>query len=408
MFTTRALNIIVLFFCCCNLTLTYGQSDEKQELEAKKNRLEQEIRQINKLLSQQQKKRSNILEELEDLDQKVRVRRELIKVTNQQANLITREINTNQNRISDLREELQELKDDYAAMINKSYRSKSQQSRLMFILSSEDFFQAYKRLKYMQQYAAYRKEQGEQIKEITEELQRLNKNLIAQRQEKETLIAENREIQRTLERELGMQKELINSIRKQEDVYAAQIKKKQREADAIDRQIEKLVREAIARSNKREGNEAKSSNFSLTEEARLVDKDFRANKGKLPWPVEKGVLKMRFGTQPHPVVRSVTIRSNGVRIATEAGASARSIFDGKVLAVQAIKGGNKAVLIQHGNYISVYNNLGKVYVKEGDNVATKQEIGQVFTSTTTNETLLKFMIYENNKIDNPANWIYRM
>src|SRR5690606_4454646 len=215
---------------------------------------------------------------------------------------------------------------------------------------------------------------------------------------------------------LNTQKSLISSIKAKENEYASQIRERQKESDAIDRQIDKLIREAIAKANannkettvdKREA-ASKASNFALTAEAKLIDTDFKSNKGKLPWPVEKGVVKMRYGKQSHPIVKSVTIQSNGVRIATESGSKARAIYRGKVIAVQAIKGGNKAVLIQHGNFISVYNNLSRVYVTEGQKVSTKQEIGEVFTSPSTNETVLKFMIYDNTKTDNPANWIYRM
>ena len=383
----------------------YSQSDEQEE-----------IQQFNTLLSQKRQEKTSVLEDVEDLDHKIKIRKELIKVTNQQASLISRQINNNINKISKLRDDLKELKSDYAEMIRKSYKNKSQQSRLMFLLSSEDFFQAYKRLQYMKQYTNYRKEQADEIQSKTKELQDLNNGLVVQREEKETLIAENKKEQTTLERELNSQKGLIASIKEKESEYASQIRKKQSQADEIDRQIDNLIREAIAKANAankettKETRESatKSSNFALTAEAKLVDTDFKANKGKLPWPVEKGVLKMRYGKQPHPIVKSVTIQSNGVRIATEAGSKARAIYRGKVLAVQAIKGGNKAVLIQHGNYISVYNNLGKVYVKEGDNVVTKQEIGEVFTSPSNNETVLKFMIYDNNHTDNPANWIYRM
>ncbi|EIJ38395.1 murein hydrolase activator EnvC family protein [Galbibacter orientalis] len=394
----------------------YSQSDEQKELEARKSRLQEEIQQFNTLLSQKRQEKTSVLEDVEDLDHKIKIRKELIKVTNQQASLISRQINNNINKISKLRDDLKELKSDYAEMIRKSYKNKSQQSRLMFLLSSEDFFQAYKRLQYMKQYTNYRKEQADEIQSKTKELQDLNNGLVVQREEKETLIAENKKEQTTLERELNSQKGLIASIKEKESEYASQIRKKQSQADEIDRQIDNLIREAIAKANAankettKETRESatKSSNFALTAEAKLVDTDFKANKGKLPWPVEKGVLKMRYGKQPHPIVKSVTIQSNGVRIATEAGSKARAIYRGKVLAVQAIKGGNKAVLIQHGNYISVYNNLGKVYVKEGDNVVTKQEIGEVFTSPSNNETVLKFMIYDNNHTDNPANWIYRM
>ncbi|WP_417443362.1 murein hydrolase activator EnvC family protein [Joostella sp.] len=393
-----------------------AQSEEQKELEARKSRLQEEIQQFNTLLSQKRKEKTSVLEDVEDLDHKIKIRKELIKVTNQQANLINRQINNNINKISKLRDDLKELKSDYAEMIRKSYKSNSQQSRLMFLLSSEDFFQAYKRVQYMKQYTNYRKEQADEIQSKTKELQRLNDGLVGQRKEKETLIAENRKEQASLEQELSSQQGLIATIKKKETEYANQIRDKQKQADKIDKQIDKIIRDAIAKANAankettKETRESatKSSNFALTAEAKLVDTDFKANKGKLPWPVEKGVLKMRYGKQPHPIVKSVTIQSNGVRIATEKGSKARAIYRGKVLAVQAIKGGNKAVLIQHGNYISVYNNLGKVYVKEGDNVITKQEIGEVFTSTSNNETVLKFMIYNNDHTDNPANWIYRM
>lgn len=395
---------------------TFGQSEEQLELEARKERLQDEITRFNRLLSQKKQEKTTVLEDVEDLDRKIRMRKELIKVTNDQTNLLSRQINNNINKISKLRDDLKELKVDYAEMIKKSYRSKSQQSRIMFLLSSEDFLQAYKRIQYMKQYTNFRKDQASQIQSKTTELQELNQGLVVQREEKESLIVENRKEQEALQRELNTQKGLISSIKAKESEYATQIRDRQKESDAIDRQIDNLIREAIAKANannkeapveKREA-ASKASNFALTAEAKLIDADFKANKGKLPWPVEKGIVKMRYGKQPHPIVKSVTIQSNGVRIATEAGSKARAIYRGKVIAVQAIKGGNKAVLIQHGNYISVYNNLSKVYVNEGDNVNTKQELGEVFTSPSSNETVLKFMIYDNTKTDNPANWIYRM
>ncbi|UOB16023.1 murein hydrolase activator EnvC family protein [Abyssalbus ytuae] len=397
---------VLLFFSVCPVTL--AQSSEQKELEAKRERLQEEIKQINSLLSQKRKEKTNILTELEDIDQKIRVRKELIKLTHRQANLIIKQINDNIKRIDNLRTDLKLLKEDYADMIRKSYKNNSHQSRLMFLLSSENFFQAYKRLQYIKQYTNYRKEQGLEIQEKTKELQQLNKDLVIQQKEKETLISDNKLAQKELEEELKTQRELITSIKAKESEYAAQIKKKQRESDAIDKQIDRLIEEAIAKSNKSSGGNTKSTNFALTAEAKLLDAGFKSNKGKLPWPVEKGVVIMGYGTQPHPVVKSVNIKSNGVRIATEEGSKARSVFEGKVLAVQIIKGGNKVVLVQHGNYISVYNNLSKVFVKEGDDVVTKQEIGEVFTSKINNETILKFMIYENNRTSNPANWIFQM
>lgn len=398
----------LFFIVACFVSLSsFAQTQEQKELEEKRERLQDEIKQIHNLLSQKRKEKSNILTELEDLDQKIRVRKQLIKLTNRQANLIIKQINDNIKRMDNLRTDLKNLKEDYGQMIRKSYKSKSNQSRLMFLLSSENFFQAYKRLQYIKQYTNYRKEQGKEIQDKTLELQNLNKDLFQQQKDKEQLIAENKVAQKVLENDLKIQKELIGSIKEKESEYAAQIKKKQRETDAIDKQIDKLIEEAIAKSNVASGN-TRSTNFTLTAEAKLVDADFKSNRGKLPWPVEKGVVVLGFGTQPHPIVKSVNIQSNGVRIATDEGSKARSVFNGKVIAVQIIKGGNKAVLVQHGNFISVYNNLSKVFVNEGDNVTTKQELGEVFTSKSSNETLLKFMIYENSKTQNPANWIYQM
>ena len=158
-------------------------------MEAKRERLLQEINDINRLLFAETKEKGNVLDQIEALDQKINVRQELIKVTNQQSNLLSRKINANIRNISKLKSDLNALKDDYAAIIQKSYQNKSQESRLMFLLSSENFFQAFKRLQYMKQYADFRREQGEQIVIKTEELTKLNQDLNSQRKEKERLIS---------------------------------------------------------------------------------------------------------------------------------------------------------------------------------------------------------------------------
>lgn len=385
----------------------FSQTNEQKELEAKRARLQEEIKNINSLLFKERKEKKSVLEQVEDLDRRISVRQQLVRVTNQQANLLTRQINSNLRKIRSLREELVLLKEDYAEMIRKSYKNRSQQSRLMFILSSNNFLQAYKRLQYLKQYTNYRKEQAQSIESKTKELQTLNTNLLSQRKEKERLVAENKKEQKALQQEKVSQTELLSTIKRNENQYAAQIRKKQRETAAIDRQIDNLIKAAITKSNQGKGN-ARSSKFALTAETRLVDKGFKANKGKLPSPLEKGVVVMGYGRQPHPIVKSVTIQSNGLRIATEKDANARSVYDGTVLAVQVVRGGNKVVLIQHGNFISVYNNLSRVYVKEGDKVTTKQDLGQVFTNPANGDTILKFSIYDNSKVENPSHWIYRM
>ena len=381
--------------------------DNRESLEKRRLELRREISRINELRISNQKKQRSVLGQVEDLNQQIRSTEDLIKVTNQQANLLTREINTNTAKIGRLRKELEELKEDYAKMIRRSYKSKSQQSRIMFLLSSKNFLQAYKRLQYMKQYTEYRKQQGEQIKANTVELQQLNSRLVKQKEEKEKLIAENRKTRAQLEENRKTQQALMATIKQREGQFASQIRQKQDEIDEIDRAIERMIRESIAKSNEESGSSARDT-YELTPAARALAADFANNKGKLPWPVRSGVVSMKFGKQPHPVVRSVTVNNNGVRIDTDEGGKARAVFNGTVSEVQAVKGANKAVMVRHGDYITIYNNLEKVFVKRGDQVVTEQEIGEVATSRTNGKTTLHFLLYKNSEKMDPADWIYQM
>lgn len=401
--------IIVLLCLFLSIPIANSQSNKQKELEAKRLKYQNELKQINALLFSDKKKEKSLVSLVEDLSYKVSVRRNLIKVTNDQANLLTREINANQNEISSLRDQLKELKESYAAMVVKSYKSKSEQSRVMFLLSSENFKQAYKRLQYIKQYANYQKEQGDLIKANTIKLQELNTDLLRQKKDKDKLVQENRQVKKQLEIELKEQEELMISIRKNLNTYASQAKKKQQEIDRIDREIDRLIREAIAASNKKAGKTSTSSSkFILTPEAKALARNFESNKGKLPWPVENGVVKVKYGTQPSPIDRTVTINSQGVKIATEKGTKVRAVFDGEVSQILVIPNANPVVMIRHGNYITVYKNMSKIYVKKGDKVSTKQEIGEVFTNKSNGETMLGFGVYKDSKTQNPASWLYRM
>lgn len=401
-----------------SLPTLQAQSKKQQELEARRQEILKEIKQYNLLLTTDKKKEKSVVSLVEDLNNKVRVRQNLIKITNDQANLLTREINTNQKEISSLREQLEELKKDYAAMVVKSYKSKSEQSRVMFLLSSDNFQQAYKRLQYIRQYTKYQEQQGEEIKAKTIQLQGLNTSLLQQKKDKDRLIEENRIAKRELEEDIKEQQELVTSIRKNLSNYASQIKTKQQEADRIDREIDRLIKEAIAEANKKADKSntstatKSSSGFALTPEAKALSANFESNKGKLSWPVEKGVVKTRYGTQPSPIDPSVTIQSSGVRIATEQGSKVRAVFQGTVTGIIASKTGNPTVLVQHGNYFTAYRNLSKIYVKKGDKVETKQNIGEVFTNTTEKETILIFSIYKvvsgSSQSQDPSGWIYQM
>lgn len=400
-----------LWTICCFLIISVATSQStsarQKALEEQKKRLQQEIKQINTILFSNIRKEKSVVSKVEDLDLKISVRSQIVKVNNQQANLLSRQINVNQRDITNLRSELKNLKKDYANMIVKSYKSKSSQNRLMFLFSSADFLQAYKRIQYMKQYANFRKKQGEEISEKTQTIQNLNKTLLDQKSIKEALVAENKIVQTTLMKERKFQQNLIRSIKSKSRSLTSEIKQKQRQSAAIDKEIERLIREAIAASNKLAGKASKNV-FALTPEAKLLAKNFVANKGKLPWPVEKGVVTQRFGTQPHPLVKTTMIKSNGVTIATNPKSKARAVFDGEVMAILSFKGSNPAVLIKHGNFITTYKNIAKVYVRKGEKVKSKQSIGEIFTHPQSGKTTLQFSVFNELKPQNPKNWIYKL
>ena len=391
---------------------TYAQTNEQKALEAKREQLEKEIGEINRLLFAEKKEKGNVLDQMEALDKKINVRQQLIRVTNQQSNLLNRQINANIRNISKLRDDLKILREEYATMIQKSYQNKSQQSRLMFLLSSENFFQAFKRMQYMKQYTQYRKDQGEQIMVKTDELTQLNVDLTNQRKEKDQLIATNNRAKAQLMKEMKSQKELLGSIRQNESKYASAIQKKKREARKIDQQIERLIRNAIAASNKKAGAgkvaKASSNKFILTPEATLVANNFSANKGKLIWPVEKGIKSQGFGVYKDAVYPGIKHQSNGVIITTDEGAMARAIFEGEVIAILSVPGGNKGVQIKHGNFISTYYNLSDLYVKKGDKVAIKAALGKIYTNRSNGQTRLKFYLYQDTSRLNPEEWVYQL
>src|SRR5690554_5413259 len=217
---------LAILICFVAVPATFAQVDKQKELEEKRQAILEEIKQINSLLFKTKKEEKSVLSQVEDINQRISATENLIRITNQQANLLTRNINSNIDKISTLRKELKVMKDDYAEMVQKSYKSKSQQSRVMFLLSSDNFLQAYKRVQYMKQYAAFRKKQGESIRVKTEELQKLNESLIAQKKTKQKLISENEVAKRQLTQERKAQQELVATLKKDESKYTAQIRQK--------------------------------------------------------------------------------------------------------------------------------------------------------------------------------------
>ena len=399
-------SFLILAFLLSAL-LVHAQKSTQKQLEEKKADIKKELKEINALLFTNKQNKAAVFSDVENLSYKIERKQELIKLTNQQINLLNQEIEDNSKFIEKLEKDLFEVKEAYKEMILKSFKSKSGKNRLMFILSSETFFQAFKRTQYIKQYSLFRKNQAKKIGLISAELKEIKKELLYKRDLKQGLLTKNRSTQKTLESEKKEAKNIISKLRNKEKKYKRNIIAKEKESQKIDKQINKLIREAIARSNKNKSSK-NSKGFNLTPEAKALAKKFELNKGKLPWPVSRGVVIQKFGTQSHPVVKTAKIKSNGIVIATEKSQKVKTVFEGSVLSVLQFRGSNPTVLVQHGNYITAYKNLSKVFVSKGDKVSSNQYIGEVFTNSSTGKSSIQFSIFQKTTPLNPLLWILKM
>lgn len=408
----------LLFFCFA--TPMWSQPPTQEELEQRKAKIQLEIQEKEKLLQSVKSKEKSVVGQLLIQKEKIGLKEKLIRTTEKQTKLLSNDIYINQLKINQLNRDLEQLRKDYAEMILKSYKSRSEQSRAMFLLSSQNFLQAYKRAQYMKQYASYRKMQGEEIKGKTKQLEEYNVKIGAQKSEKEKLIAENEKEKQELVKEKQEQEKIANQIKKEKGKITAEIKKKQAETKKIDAQIKKMIRDAIIAANKKTAAanvksnpkitaaEKKaiesSTNIVLTPEGKLVSDNFKANKGRLPWPVEKGVVSLGYGNQPHPVFKTIEVHNSGIEISTESGASARAVFSGEVIQIQQVTPLKKAVLVRHGDFFTLYQNLSTVNVKPGDKVSAKEVLGKIRTDAD-GRTILKFVISQNSTYFNPTTWL---
>lgn len=408
----------------CMTSLMWSQPTQ-EKLEKRKAQILKEIQEKEAMLQEVKSKEKSVTTQLQLQKEKIQLKQKLINTTEKQTKVLNNDIYINQININRLKKELVLLKEDYAEMILKSYKARSERSRVMFLLSSQNFLQAYKRAQYMKQYASYRKTQGEEIQQKSLELEGRTQKIVVQKEEKQKLLVENEKEKLLLEKEKQEQEEIAKTIKKSKNQIAAEIKAKQQESKKIDKQIDKLIRDAIAAANKKTAAANKKANpkattaektretetatkIVLTPEGKVVADNFRANKGKLPWPVEKGFVSLGYGDQAHPVYKSLIVHNSGVEITTDQGASARAVFGGEVIKVMVLSPVNKAVMIQHGDYFTVYQNLSSVSVSKGDKVNIKETIGKIRTNGDTGKTVLKFTISQNTTYNNPASWLSNM
>lgn len=396
----------ILFFTILFIGLS-SFSQSRKQLEYKRKKLQKEIQQVERIISQTKKKKNNVLDDLRDLNKKITIRKKIIETIELETNELSKEIKRNQTQIEKNNTELEALKKDYADMVFKSYKSKSQQSKLMFLLSSNNFNQAYKRLKYLEQYKDFRKKQGENIIVKIKEIEVLNDSLIKRKKLKTELLSSKEKEKKTIEGDKKNKVKLISKIKKEEYKYKRQLRAKIKEEKQIANKIDKIIREAIARANRKKKGRKSSNKLLLSTAEKALKLKFEQNKGRLPWPIDGGYITRKFGIQPHHRYKGITINSPGLHIRGKRGDVAKSVFTGKVLAVQLLSKGIKSIFIQHGDYITVYNNIEKAYVKKGDKVKTGQRLGVIFTDKVTGKTELGFILSKNTQKLNPIYWIRR-
>ena len=391
---------ILLFFLL--LIVTDLRSQSKQALEKQKKEIQNEIKVIELKLSNSSKKKGLIISNAEDLNYKIKLQQNLISNINNQLNLILNEIDANEIQLTNLKNKEVSLKEEFAKMLITGYKKKSNLNKLMFIFSSSSFQQAYKRIQYFKQYVNFQNKTLLKIKSTSSEIENVILALDSQKTNKQLLINENENIKSELSIQYDDLNKLIAEVNKDQKKYKNEIKQKQKLSKDIDKKIEKLIREALANSKRNDGG------FKLSEEAQLISKNFNANKGRLPSPVIRGNVVLGFGKQPHPIVKTATIQSNGVRIRTSSDVEARTIFDGEVYSIIISKNNSRTVLIQHGNFFTVYKNLSQIYVSKGDKLKTKELIGKIATDPLNGQTILSFSIFYNGVPQNPRTWIYKL
>ena len=412
-------SVIFIFFSFIIPSILFSQNNEKKNLQDKKSKLQNEIKLTNSLLNKAKKQRTQSVTMLNTLNRQIQSRQEIIHTLNIEVNLakiqiekLKNEIQTTKQSLVKQRELLDTLKSEYSLMIRDAYFNRNAHKKLAFVFSSQNYNQAFKRLRYLQEYSLFRQNQAKEIlvveQQLNDELLKLKQQkvllLVAKNQKSKSLEESQTEV-RVLADEKSSQNTLLSSLKKKETQLKKDLQSKKYLASQLEKQIRKFIEEEIRIAK------AKSSGaniiLELTPEQQIVSEKFTLNKGKLPWPVERGVIIERFGVQSHPVLKGIETFNNGVKITTEEGAEIRSIFDGQVSRIIDIPGAGKAVIVSHGDYFTVYSNLLEVSVKRGETVLLKEKLGTVITKNTEKETITELQIWKGSEKMDPSSWLFQ-
>ena len=393
----------------------YAQKS-KEKLQSDKKKIESDIAESNKLLNETKKKKQVSLNQIIILNNKINQRQKLINSINSEILTLENKIITNCKETSQLSEKQKQLKEEYAKMIVYAYKNRNAASRLMFLFASSNVNQAYLRLKYLQQYNAYRKKQAELITNTSKKLNESISQLKNIQTDKTVKLKKSEDEELVLAKEKAEKNNAVKKLLQKEKELKIAIKQKQTEAKKLQKSIETIItaeinKAAVAKSKTTVTTKTNvkvsltSKELGLSEAEIKLSDNFSTNKGKLPWPTDKGIVVSTFGVHPHPVLSDIKIKNNGIDISASKGDKARAVFDGKVTGVVSIPGAGKAVIVRHGEYLTVYSNLSEVYVKTGDIVKTKQNIGLINTDEEENKTEMHFEIWFGKVLTDPENWL---
>ena len=395
--------VCLILFCCLGLQVS---AQTKAELEKKRDQLNDQMKVTNQLLEENQNNKNQLQTAVSLLNRKISLRQQLIQNRQTELALIDRGISNHEDSIAILKQQVQNLRNDYAEMIRQAQRNRSSYDRLMYIFASTNFYQALRRLHYMQELAKSRERKAQELVDKQKLLSKKIAQLKDEKDEKEKVVAKQKSEVQDLASDKSQQVENLGDLKKKERQLKQQLSKQEQEQAKLNDAIQKIIAEEIKMAKKK----SSTGTFDLTPEARALSKGFENNKGKLPWPVERGVVTSSFGKHPHPVLKGIIISNNGIDISTAPGSDVRAIYSGVVTSVFNIPGAGMNVIISHGAYRSVYANLQKVFVKKGDHVSTKQTIGTVLTNDATGKTEAHLEIWKisNNGTNkqNPELWLF--